>query len=187
MECLLGSPYLRLVENAGLAREVSLSMGRRNADYADRTIGFLSRASQKWIDRNFALDYALKSVGKVAADDSALVLRKTRVVLRDHAYSLLANMLYVATGDETLIQDLEVPTMGNIKGLLATLRSAVKGGELEEQHIESLLDAQIRALREVLCPELESILGCLSPADRDVLESVLQNWNTTHTWGVINE
>ncbi|MGH3923443.1 MAG: radical SAM protein, partial [Pseudonocardiaceae bacterium] len=62
MECLIGAAYTRKAQAAGLTGRADPSMGRVEARYADWRIGILARWSQRWIDRNFALDYTLKSL-----------------------------------------------------------------------------------------------------------------------------
>ena len=89
MECLLGSPYLREVERLGLAGELRLSMGRRDASYRDARIGSMSDWSQRWVDRNFSLDYTLKSLEKLSEKADRAGIRRLRYALRSHAYDLL--------------------------------------------------------------------------------------------------
>src|SRR6266568_6417085 len=64
MECLIGAAYTRRVHAAGLAGPLRPSMGRQDAAFADWRIGRCSDWAQRWIDRNFALDYTLKSFGE---------------------------------------------------------------------------------------------------------------------------
>jgi hypothetical protein len=100
MECLLGSPYLRKVEEAGLARDEMPSMGRRNAVFRDPLIGRMSDGAQRWVDRNFSFDYALKSLEKITAGPERAALRRARALLKDFAYCLLGQMLEQATAPE---------------------------------------------------------------------------------------
>lgn len=65
MECLIGAAYTRKAEAAGLTGKPDPAMGRMDARYADWRIGVLARWGQLWIDRNFALDYTLKSLERV--------------------------------------------------------------------------------------------------------------------------
>src|SRR6266567_4513391 len=65
MECLIGAAYTRKAQAAGLIGDADPSMGRVEARFADARIGVLARWAQLWIDRNFALDYTLKSLEKV--------------------------------------------------------------------------------------------------------------------------
>ena len=93
MECLIGSPYLKKVEAEGLAREVVYSMGRRNAEYKDWRVGQLSVWGQRWVDRNFSLDYTLKSLEKLSMGEEKEAIRRVRFVLRRSAYELLGSSL----------------------------------------------------------------------------------------------
>src|SRR5262249_23714818 len=65
MECLIGAAYTKRVQAAGLAGAPRPAMGRIDARFADWRIGRSSHHAQLWIDRNFALDYTLKSLEKV--------------------------------------------------------------------------------------------------------------------------
>ncbi|HEX8535163.1 MAG TPA: cobalamin-dependent protein [Allosphingosinicella sp.] len=93
MECLIGSPYLKLVQQRGLAGATNLNMGRREARYSDERIGMMSYWSQSWIDRNFSLDYLLKSLEKVTGGEARAAVRGTRALLKASAYDLLSDML----------------------------------------------------------------------------------------------
>jgi hypothetical protein len=66
MECLIGVAYTRAAETAGLTGAHDPSMGRVNDRLADWRSGVLSYRAQLWVDRNFALDYTLKSLEKLA-------------------------------------------------------------------------------------------------------------------------
>jgi hypothetical protein len=48
------------------------SMGRVDARFADWRIGVASHWAQLWVDRNFALDYTLKSLEKVLEGPPAM-------------------------------------------------------------------------------------------------------------------
>ncbi|WP_175892891.1 B12-binding domain-containing radical SAM protein [Burkholderia cepacia] len=89
MESLTGSPYLAEVERRGLAGAFNPLMGRREVRYLDGRIGALSEASQRWVDRNFSLDYTLKSIEKVMPDDTRAAVREARIALKNSAYELL--------------------------------------------------------------------------------------------------
>ena len=65
MECLIGAAYTRAAEAAGLTGDVRPVHGPRRRPVrrlAHRRL--LARRAQLWIDRNFALDYTLKSLEK---------------------------------------------------------------------------------------------------------------------------
>ena len=101
LECLIGSSYLKLVENHGLAGEYKYSMGKRHAEYVDKRIGFLSHVSQLWIDRNFAVDYTLKSIEKVTKEKlNRLHVRSLREVLRKYSYDFLAMSIDVLSAED---------------------------------------------------------------------------------------
>lgn len=100
MECLIGSPYLQLVEEQGLATELVSSMGKRDARFLDERIGKISKWAQRWVDLNFSLDYLLKSLEKITSGFEKEEIRKVRYILRDHSYILLGRMIASADGSE---------------------------------------------------------------------------------------
>ena len=101
LECLIGSSYLKLVEDHGLAGEYKYSMGKRHAEYVDKRIGFLSYVSQLWIDRNFAVDYTLKSIEKVTKEKlNRLHVRSLREILRKYSYDFLAMSIDVLNSED---------------------------------------------------------------------------------------
>src|SRR5260370_17124075 len=93
MECRIGAAYARKVQAAGLAGAVRPSMGRVDARFADWRIGVASHWAQLWVDRNFALDYSLKSLEKVLDGPPRRIVRQARMVLKDAAYTLLGGLI----------------------------------------------------------------------------------------------
>ena len=93
MECLIGAAYTRKVQAAGLAGAIRPSMGRVDARFADWRIGVASHWAQLWVDRNFALDYTLKSLEKVLDGPPRHAVRQARMVLKDAAYTVLGEMI----------------------------------------------------------------------------------------------
>jgi hypothetical protein len=70
MECLIGAAYTRQVHAAGLTGAARPAMGRLDAAFADWRIGRFSHHAQLWVDRNFTLDYTLKSLEKLLGGQS---------------------------------------------------------------------------------------------------------------------
>lgn len=98
MECLIGAAYTRRVHAAGLAGPLRPSMGRQDAAFADWRIGRCSDWAQRWIDRNFALDYTLKSLEKLLDGHVREAVRDTRAIVKDAAHQLLGAMLHAIDG-----------------------------------------------------------------------------------------
>ncbi|GAA3755979.1 hypothetical protein [Salinactinospora qingdaonensis] len=104
MECLIGAAYTRRVEAAGLSGHPRPSLGRIDADFADWRIGICSQLAQLWIDRNFALDYTLKSIEKILEGEARHQVRHTRSLLKDAAFALLGAMLEHIAQKRTLFR-----------------------------------------------------------------------------------
>jgi radical SAM superfamily enzyme YgiQ (UPF0313 family) len=170
MECLIGSKYLAEVEHAGLADEINLNMGRREARYRDPAIGLMSEHCQRWVDRNFSFDYTLKSIEKVAEPMEWSSVHNVRIVLRRAAYELLGVMLASATGDATLASGKIEPER--------------LGQPLGQHELERLMDRHF----ECLLREIEGVLRdvVLSPAHRTHLDREVEKWATKQGWQLIN-
>lgn len=170
MECLIGSKYLAEVEHAGLAGEINLNMGRREARYRDPAIGLMSECSQRWVDRNFSFDYTLKSIEKVAEPEEWSTVHQVRIVLRRSAYELLGMMLARATDDASLSSPMIEPEL--------------LGQPLDGPGLERLMD---RHFERLLC-EVEGVLRdvVLSRAHRAHLDREVEKWATKQGWLLIN-
>ncbi|MFI5496704.1 B12-binding domain-containing radical SAM protein [Actinoplanes sp. NPDC051859] len=164
MECLIGAAYTRTAQTAGLTREPRPSMGRVDAVYADWRIGVASHHAQLWIDRNFALDYTLKSLEKVLDGTPRHSVRGARTVLKGAAYDVLGDML-------TLI-DFRNPEEPAAPGLAADLIAA--------------MDDRVMNLRDRLTQTIADVAGTLPPKDADRLTAELGRWTEADTWRLIN-
>jgi hypothetical protein len=159
MECLIGSPYLTKVMEVGLAREEMPSMGRRNAEFRDPTIGAMSRCSQLWIDRNFSFDYLLKSLEKTTGGQERSTLRSIRILLKRHSYNLLGSFL-------------ELPQKSGLAIQSATLLEVMA-------HRFSELVAEV----EILC---QAGGASMSPDTTDRLLREFRVWKSRESWELIN-
>jgi hypothetical protein len=164
MECLIGAAYTRKAEAAGLTGRADPSMGRVEARYADWRIGVLAHRSQLWIDRNFALDYTLKSLEKILTGQPYTMVRDLRRLLKNAAYQLLGEML-----DE----------------LARTDPTAADQGDLDAR-CQTAADALLTQLQSDLEPVVATV-GAVLPADRqDILRYEHHRWTTTRGWQLIN-
>lgn len=175
MECLLGSPYLRKVEEAGLARELLPDMGRRNAMFREPLIGVMSDCSQRWIDRNFSFDYTLKGLEKVTNGEERAAIRRVRQLLKRSAYTLLGEMLVLATGNMSLAAGSRP-----VERLQAMVPEAARERLLER------MDALFAALVEKVGIELEQSAHALLRERRQRVEEHAAVWRIRPSWELIN-
>jgi hypothetical protein len=185
MECLLRSPYLKYVEQAGLAREILPAMGRRNAVFQDRRIGLLSDWSQRWVDHNFSLDYTLKSFEKVTLGVENEAVRRMRRVLKESAYTLLGRMLWLCLGDDALLA--EADETGT--EFATRFDGGILSGPDPEAHeglLLDLLNTHLAELRERLGKEVEVITGTLSESRVQILNRSWNRWQSRSDWSLIN-
>lgn len=161
MECLIGAPYTRVVQSRGLAGRSDPTMGRVEAAYADRRIGICAHRAQMWVDRNFPLDYTLKSLEKVLDGPARQGVRATRVVLKEAAFRVLTGML-------RLVQSCAADTP-----------------DLDEAVLVAL-DAEADALATTLPVAVERIRTLLPPASAELLHREFVRWRATKGWRLIN-
>jgi hypothetical protein len=104
MEVLMGTPYVRMMQNIEKKTGVNLilnngnpdtNMGRYVINFYDPLVGEISLASQKWIDSNFSLMYTIKSLYKVAPSNEKHLLYDYMVQHRQISHYLLGYLIYV--------------------------------------------------------------------------------------------
>jgi len=164
MECLSGAAYTRKAAAAGLTGAADPSMGRVQARFADWRIGVASHWAQLWVDRNFALDYTLKSMEKVLDWQQYHVVRNLRRTIKTTAFQLLGGMIEAAERADTLIDAADE------------------------------LDTCFAALAERLFVDLRTALGAavatvsdtLPGQHRDLLRREHTRWANSTTWRLIN-
>ncbi|WP_433379353.1 B12-binding domain-containing radical SAM protein [Streptosporangium sp. CA-115845] len=163
MECLIGAAYTRQVQAAGLAGQVRPSMGRVDAAFADSRIGVCSERAQLWVDRNFAIDYTLKSLEKVLDGEPRRQVRAARVVIKDAAFTILTGMINLVDGYVDPSQGVPL-TAG----------------------LDALLDAEFDRLRDRMATTVPAVVAALpgQAADRLVYEH--QRWAASTGWELIN-
>lgn len=164
MECLIGAAYTRTVEAAGLIGRADPSMGRVEAEYADWRIGVLSRWAQLWIDRNFALDYTLKSLEKILDGQPYQVVRGVRRILKDAAYRLFGGMLGLSGQTDTLTDNQE---------------------ELAER-CAALAEALIGELHAELASAIAQVENSLPVNHCQLLRREYAHWACMNAWRLIN-
>jgi hypothetical protein len=164
MECLIGAAYTRQAEAAGLTGAADPSMGRVKAKFADCRIGVLSRWAQLWIDRNFALDYTLKSLEKITNGQPHQVIRGLRRVVKNAAYRLLDGMI-------DLLDNTDIHA------------SAV--GELDAE-CAGLADTLLGSLRGELDAAIAAVEPNLSADHRDLVRHEHDRWAGIDAWRLIN-
>ncbi|MEU7905915.1 radical SAM protein [Actinoplanes sp. NPDC049118] len=164
MECLIGAAYTRAAQAAGLTREACPSMGRVDAEYADWRIGVCSQQAQLWVDRNFALDYTLKSLEKVLDGQPRHSVRQARTVLKDAAFQVFGDMLALVQ-----VCDLATPSV-------ASLRSDVL----------AMMDTRIGQLRTQMGRTVDEVAAKLSDGDGGRLRTEHGRWAENQSWHSIN-
>lgn len=160
MEALSGSDYLRQVEEAGLAGGHNVLMGRREVTYRDSRIGELSRISQLWVDRNFSLDYTLKSIEKVLPLHLQKTIKWCRIMLREAAFQFLSEGI-------DLIE--------------------LKAAELQQVLFDDdFLEIRFKRLKSKLLPVLSEAIQNIPDAQASRLDEESRRWSLRQGWTLIN-
>ena len=166
MECLTGAAYTRKVQAAGLAGDDRPSMGRVDARFADWRIGVASRWAQLWVDRNFALDYTIKSLEKVLDGLPRHAARQARAVLKDAAYMVLGDMIAA------------------IEAQPAAWSAAAESGL--SARIGAALDVRLSMLHVTLDAALRDAVPHLPSEHVGTLYREHQRWQSATGWRLIN-
>lgn len=166
MECLSGAAYTRRVHQAGLAGESRPSMGRVDADFADWRIGVASYWAQLWVDRNFALDYTLKSQEKILDGPPRAVVREARSVLKGSSYTVLGEIIEA-------IEKQPLARTGEAAEALASL-------------MEGILDHEVGFLRDRMQLALDEVISVLPTEHGKTLLNQHERWATSTDWVLIN-
>jgi hypothetical protein len=164
MECLIGAAYTRKVQTAGLAGTIRPSMGRVDARFADWRIGIASHWAQLWVDRNFALDYTLKSLEKILDGPPRHTIRQARVVLKDAAYTVLGEMITA----------------------IGTAPAACAAGSQLNAQIGAVLDAEIGLLRARMDDAVREAAASLPAGHAGMLCREHERWQSADGWRPIN-
>lgn len=165
MECLVGAAYTRQAAAAGLTGQVEPLMGRVACRYRDWRIGVASSWAQRWVDRNFALDYTFKSLEKVLDGTSRHAVRQARVVLKDAAYQVLGDMIGV-------IEQYDLGQPGQEAALSVRIQAA--------------LEERAALLRQQMAATVAEVGRRLSREHTATLAREHGRWATATAWDLIN-
>ncbi|WP_243657720.1 radical SAM protein [Parafrankia sp. BMG5.11] len=166
MECLIGAAYTRQVQQAGLTGEVTPSMGRVEALYADWRIGVAAGWAQRWVDRHFALDYTFKSAEKILDGEPRRLIREARGVLKDASYLVL--------GD--LITEIDTQPPHHDPTAEAVL----------DARIWQRVERRLALLRGELAATVHDLLPALDREHAQLLTAEHRRWSAANGWTLIN-
>lgn len=166
MECLIGAPYTRVAKSAGLTGAVDPLMGRVEARFADWRIGAASYWAQRWVDRNFALDYTLKSLEKVLDGAPRHAVRAARVVLKDAAFLVLGEMIAALES--------------------RALQTAPEAQSELSERLRAVLEVQIDAVRGRMASAVEEVGAHLRGEHAAMLFREHGRWESAAGWQLIN-
>jgi hypothetical protein len=153
-----------MVQQAGLAGDPEPSMGRVSAAFADWRIGRCSYFAQLWVDRNFALDYLLKSLEKVLDGAARATVRDLRVVLKAAAYDLLLDLAALVHRHD--------PAVPDPAGF--------------DEHAAQMLDRHRAGLADALAAPLVATAAVLAPHQAGPLRAQFEQWLASSGWRLIN-
>lgn len=184
MESLIGSNYLKLVENAGLAEEYVFSMGKRRAKYKNEDVGLISLNSQRWIDKNFAVDYLLKSIIKISNKDIRDTIMLLRMRIKDYSYSLLGKMLTLVTGDLKYLYQPRESEVVQVKDLSERWKNG--SYKVKDAVFLKLLEFHFELLKDEFKKELKQLKPFIKEDDYGLIEKQVKSWASGEVWELIN-
>lgn len=183
IECLLGSKYLKMAEENNLTTDsVIMALGKQEVHYLDERIEKMSKYSQLWIDRNFALDYSLKSLSKIYTGEISLKIRKQRVILKDYSYELLGKMLYLFEQDILFLKNCsceEIEFMNNLRDNFLKLNDS-------EVVLKELLDHQFKLLTSQVFTLKHNLSELLSAEDFNKISTRIDEWSKMKDWKLLH-
>lgn len=183
IECLLGSKYLEMVKGKGLAKDkVIKALGKQQVEYIDKRIEKMSYYSQLWIDRNFALDYSLKSLAKIYSGTASLDIRNQRIVLKKYAYELLGKMLYIVKKEEKYLQGLEQPEIEFLKNLSKKYESI----NTLDNIFKTLLNHNFDLLKNEIDNLKFNLNATLSKKDYENISNQIDSWYNKNDWSLLH-
>jgi len=186
LECLIGSGYYNELKKEGLLTEKTItSLGKKSAIYLDWRIGMISKFSQFWIDRNFSLDYTLKSLAKIYPVNKSNEIRSLRVHLKENAYFLLGKMIYVMNRNECTINSQPYDERVFIKELVLSIKTEQTNAEIEKLFY-TLLDFQIDVLSREIDIVSERLRQILKNEDFALFTDYLNAWKNNKGWKLLN-
>jgi hypothetical protein len=165
MECLLGAAYTRRVQTAGLAGAVQPAMGKLDARFADWRIGRASRHSQMWIDRNFALDYTLKSLEKILEGTAYTAVRQLRRLVKSSAFAVLTSMVDAVDAQPVAQRD----------------------EDAFDAELRRIMDREIESMASAMDSAVPAMTQRLPSAAIDLLVREHVRWRSQTGWRLINE
>jgi hypothetical protein len=187
IECLEGAPYTQKAGAHGLLGAFNPNMGRFEARYLDPDIGLFSDCAQRWIDRNFALDYLLKSIEKYTQGTAHARVRSMRALIKDYAFDLLGLMigLWDADSPELHFSAAQRRAIG-LHAHAAAFRAAA-GDAARKQVVLQLMDAHFAAMRAQLQAAFTTLKPDLPPDEQVMIAAQIDSWSHSRSWTRINE
>lgn len=186
LECFLGSKYLQDVGDLDLIESYNFSMGKCNVKYEDARIGLISYNAQLWVDRNFSLDYTLKSFEKIYPLALRSGIREVRMILRDSAYSLFAKFLALITRDFSLIPTDLISDISDIKNISTKWDSANIFSSANQLLFKEIMNKHFVQTVNTLDCGISSLKNKLQKPDVKKLEEVCDVWMAKTEWTLIN-
>ncbi len=183
IECLLGSEYLKIaIENNLGTDNIITALGKQEVHYLDKRIEKMSKYSQLWIDKNFAIDYSLKSLSKIYSGEASLNIRKQRVLLKTHAYQLLGKMLYIIEQNSKFLKNCSEKEIEFVEDLRNNFENI---NDLDEI-FKKLLNHQFEILVSQIFILKENLKADLSFEDFNKISIQINNWEKSKNWVLIH-
>jgi radical SAM superfamily enzyme YgiQ (UPF0313 family) len=184
LECLIASAYYNNLHDEKLLEENTVTaLGKKNAKYIDWKIGIISQYSQLWIDRNFTLDYTLKSLGKIYHEAKSEEIRAVRTRIKENSYKLLGKMIYIINGKEFVIENQLQKEKIFVKELVVDVEPK---RNIIESKMRKLLNFQINMLFDEVDEHSSRLKKVLCDDDFIFYLKQIDFWKNNHEWKLLN-
>jgi len=174
------TPYTAQARAAGLLGAFNPNMGRYDTRYLDPEIGLFSDCAQRWIDRNFKLDYLFKSIEKYTRGDERRRIRLMRDVIKDFAFDLLGMMIS--------LWDRPVPAQG-VRSQFPGPRSGF--GALDDHGksmlLREMMDRHFEEMTRSMRVRFAQVRPALPDDEQHRILVELEIWAAQDDWNQINE
>ncbi len=170
MECLFDSKYTQNILERGMTKHFNTLMGKYDATFQDKRIGIMSLYSQLWIDKNFALDYFLKSMMKVKSEHISDNIEHFRFLYKQVSYIMLGMFIAFVEADIKLLPVYMKPDDLQFVDILI---NTVCDFEVAAQKI---IQNRLNKLHTIIEGQLPIIFDCLDPIEHHKFNQVYNAW-----------
>lgn len=188
MEVLVDAKYYDLMEgNLIIGSDPDYNMAKYKTLYRDPIIGEIALHCQKWIDRNYALDYCLKGFQKVAKGIQRDMLFEYRARYRKLSFVLLRVLTWIVDTERSGQYVSHCEEDSDWSAWVSRVRNEIgSAGISRADAFEVVMEMCVHKMQSVV-DEIEGAVLNGEIADcNNKLRTVMSHWRENSSWGLIN-